>query len=75
MTRWPCPVPPVTWCKDGKPLDDGGTHLKMSGEKTKHQLQIPACVPTDVGQYSVRVQGKKHETSANFSLNVVPKQE
>ncbi|KAF0299369.1 Obscurin [Amphibalanus amphitrite] len=65
----------VTWCKDGKPLDSSSTHLKMTGEKTKHQLLIPACVPTDVGQYSVRAQGKKHETSANFSLNVLPKQE
>jgi len=63
----------VTWCKDGKPLEDSGTHLKITGEKTKHQLEILACVPTDVGQYSVKCQSKKGETCANFSLNVVAK--
>ncbi|XP_037070961.1 twitchin-like isoform X2 [Pollicipes pollicipes] len=69
------PATKVTWCKDGKPLDDTNSRLKLGGEGTSHQLDVTACAANDVGQYSVKAQAAGgDETVANFSLNVTAKQ-
>ena len=39
--------------------------------KKRFQLEIPNVSVADVGQYGIRVAGKKNESSAAFSLNVV----
>jgi len=60
----------VEWLKDGKVLAESAkVHVKAAG-KTKFQLEIVNCTGSDVGQYAVKVIGKKGETIASFANNV-----
>jgi len=60
----------VEWLKDGKVLAESAkVHVKAPG-KTKFQLEIVNCTGSDVGQYAVKVAGKKGETIASFANNV-----
>jgi len=62
----------VEWSKDGKALEESAKiHIKSPG-KTKFHLEISNCAVSDVGQYSVKVVGKKGEAIASFANNVVP---
>jgi hypothetical protein len=61
----------ATWFKDGKAIDEKSSRHKMSSEsKKRHTLEIPNALVSDVGQYSVKVDSKKLESLAVFSLNV-----
>ena len=62
----------VTWIKDGKPIDSTSSRYGVTGAKKEFCLTINNCLPTDVGQYLVKAKGKKGETSASFSLNLLP---
>lgn len=62
----------VTWLKDGKPIDSGSSRYKVTGSKKDFTMEIVNSLPTDVGQYSVKASSKKGETSAAFSLNLLP---
>lgn len=63
----------VTWLKDNKPIDEKSNKYQfvMDGSK-KFKFEILNCDPTDVGQYTAKAEGKKAETMATFTLNVVP---
>lgn len=62
----------MEWLKDGKVLAESAkVHIKLPG-KTKFQLEIVNCNGSDVGQYAVKVAGKKGESIASFANNVVP---
>lgn len=61
----------VAWLKDGKQVDEKSPRYKFSQEGAKDYIfEIPNCLVTDVGQYTVRATGKKGDTTAAFSLNV-----
>lgn len=61
----------VSWLKDGKPVDESSPRFKFEQEgKKEFTLEIPNCLPTDVGQYLVKATSKKGEVTAAFSLNV-----
>lgn len=61
----------VSWWKDGKPVDEKSTRYKFTQEgKKDFTFEIPSCLPTDIGQYTVKAAGKKGETSSAFSLNL-----
>lgn len=62
----------MEWLKDGKALEESAkVHIKSPG-KTKFLLEIANCTGSDVGQYAVKVAGKKGESTASFANNVVP---
>jgi hypothetical protein len=62
----------VEWSKDGKILEESAkVHIKSPG-KTKFQLEISNCAASDVGQYSIKIVGKKGDSIASFANNVVP---
>jgi len=61
----------VEWQKEGKPLEDSSNYQVTSISKTKFQFQVlNASSLTDIGQYTVKVVGKKGEIQAHFALNV-----
>lgn len=61
----------VSWLKDGKSVDESSPRFKFQQEgKKEFTLEIPNCLPTDVGQYLVKATSKKGEVTAAFSLNV-----
>lgn len=62
----------VTWLKDGKVLEESAKYQIKAISKTKFQLQVLNCALPDIGQYNVKVAGKKAEIVASFSNNVVP---
>lgn len=64
----------VTWLKDGKPIDAGSSRYKVTGAKKEFSLEITNCLPTDVGQYTVKASSKKGETTATFALNLLPEE-
>ena len=61
----------VTWTKDGQPLEEATKIIQSSDGKRKFKLEIPNVTAADVGQYGFRVAGKKNESYASFSLNVI----
>merc|ERR1719239_1422637 len=61
----------VTWLKDGKPIDSSSSRHQITGSKKEYSMEIVKCLPTDVGQYVVKAQSKKGETSAAFSLSLL----
>jgi len=61
----------VEWLKDGNTLQESAKYQLKSLSKTKFQLEIVNCSIPDIGQYSVRVSGKKEHSSASFANNVV----
>ena len=61
----------VSWLKDGKSVDEKSTRYKFTQDGTKaFTFEIPNCLVTDVGQYTVKATGQKGDTTAAFSLNV-----
>jgi len=63
----------VTWLKDGKPIDEQSSKYQFIQDgKRKFKFDITNCSAADVGQYIAKAEGKKGETIAAFSLNVVP---
>ena len=64
----------VNWLKDGKPIDAADSRYVVESAKKEHSLKIVTCLPTDVGQYTVKAAGKKSETSAAFCLNLAPEE-
>ena len=60
----------VSWLKDGKTVDEKSPRYKFTQDKSNYVFEIPNCLVTDVGQYTVKATGKKGETLAAFSLNV-----
>jgi len=56
----------ISWSKDGKPLHDESPRYKLTADGKSASFDIPQCLITDVGQYSV----KAGENRASFSLNV-----
>lgn len=63
----------VTWLKDGKPIDEQSSKYQFIQDgKRKFKFDITNCSAADVGQYIAKAEGKKGETTAAFSLNVVP---
>ena len=61
----------VTWTKDGQPLEESSKLVQSSDGKRKFKLEIPNATAIDVAQYGVRLAGKKTESYASFSLNVI----
>lgn len=59
-----------TWMKEGQPLEATTKYVQTSDGKKRFKLEIPNLTVTDIGQYSIKVTGKKSETQASFSLNV-----
>lgn len=63
----------VTWLKDGKPIDEQSSKYQFVQDgKRKFKFEVTNCSAADVGQYMTKAEGKKGETTAAFSLNVVP---
>ena len=56
--------------KEGQPLEATTKYVQTGDGKKRFKLEIPNLTVTDIGQYSVKVAGKKSETQASFSLNV-----
>jgi len=56
----------ISWSKDGKPLHEESPRYKITADGKSASYDIPQCLITDVGQYSV----KAGENRASFSLNV-----
>ena len=61
----------MEWLKDGKPLQESAKYQLKSVSKSKFQLEIINCSITDMGQYTVKVAGKKEVATASFANNVV----
>jgi hypothetical protein len=56
--------------KEGQPLEATTKYVQTSDGKKRFKLEIPNLTVTDIGQYGIKVTGKKSETQASFSLNV-----
>lgn len=56
--------------KDGQPLEESTKYVQSIDGKKRFKLEISNVTAADVGQYAVKLSGKKSETSASFSLNV-----
>jgi hypothetical protein len=62
----------VTWLKDGKPVDEQSSKYQFVQDgKRKFKFEVTNCGSSDIGQYTAKAEGKKGETTAAFSLNVV----
>lgn len=57
--------------KDGAPLEESAKFVHSSDGKKNFKLEITNVTVADVGQYSLKIAGKKSESAASFSLNVV----
>lgn len=57
--------------KDGQPLEASGKISQTVDGKKTFKLEIGNVSSADIGQYGIKVAGKKNETLASFSLNVV----
>lgn len=62
----------IKWLKDGKPIKETSAKYKFTADGKRYTLEIVSCDSNDVGQYQAKAIGKKGETFAAFSLNVVP---
>jgi hypothetical protein len=63
----------VTWLKDGKPVDEQSSKYQFVQDgKRKFKFEVINCSTSDIGQYTAKAEGKKGETTAAFSLNIVP---
>lgn len=61
----------INWLKDGKPIKEGAKY-GFTADAKKYTLHVLKCDSNDIGQYQAKAIGKKGETFAAFSLNVVP---
>ena len=57
--------------KDGQPLEASAKINQTAEGKKGFKLEITNISATDIGQYGIKIAGKKNETLASFSLNVV----
>ncbi|KAJ8930908.1 hypothetical protein NQ314_016329 [Rhamnusium bicolor] len=62
----------INWLKDGKPIKESSAKYNFTADGKRYTLQILSCDSNDIGQYQAKAIGKKGETFAAFSLNVVP---
>uniref|UniRef100_A0A1Y1MHB7 Ig-like domain-containing protein n=2 Tax=Photinus pyralis TaxID=7054 RepID=A0A1Y1MHB7_PHOPY len=60
----------INWLKDGKPLKES-TKYRFTVDGKRYTLQIMSCDSNDIGQYQAKAIGKKGESFAAFSVNVV----
>lgn len=65
----------INWLKDGKPIKEKAAKYKFTADGNRYTLQVVSCDSNDIGQYQAKAIGKKGETFAAFSLNVVPRGE
>lgn len=65
----------INWLKDGKPIKEKASKYKFTADGNRYTLQVVSCDSNDIGQYQAKSIGKKGETFAAFSLNVVPRGE
>lgn len=66
----------VTWLKDGKPIDEKSSRYRFSKDgDSSFRFGVKATTAEDIGQYTVQAVGKKGETNAAFSINVIPPNE
>ncbi|CAH1103156.1 unnamed protein product [Psylliodes chrysocephalus] len=65
----------INWLKDGKPIKESASKYNFTADGKRYILQILSCNSNDIGQYQAKAIGKKGETFAAFSLNVVPSSE
>lgn len=65
----------INWLKDGKPVKEKAAKYKFTADGNRYTLQVVSCDSNDIGQYQAKAIGKKGETFAAFSLNVVPRGE
>lgn len=61
----------VVWLKDARPIDESCARYQLVKDGNKYKFEIKACTAQDIGQYQVKAVGKKDETFASFSVNVV----
>lgn len=61
----------VVWLKDARPIDEASSRYQFTKDGNKYKLQVKACTALDIGQYQVKAVGRKDETFASFSVNVV----
>jgi len=59
-------APKISWSKDGKTLNEESQRYKITADGKSATFDIPQCLITDIGQYSV----KAGDNRASFSLNV-----
>lgn len=62
----------INWLKDGKPIKEKAAKYQFTADSKRYTLQIVSCDSNDIGQYQAKAIGKKGETFAAFSLNVLP---
>lgn len=62
----------INWLKDGKQIKESSTKYQFTVDGKRYSFQITSCDSNDVGQYQAKAIGKKGESFAAFSLNVVP---
>ena len=61
----------LNWLKDGKPIEESSPRYKFTKDGNKYTIEICSCSLSDIGQYQAKAIGKKGETFAAFSVNVV----
>lgn len=61
----------INWLKDGKLIKEKSSKYRFTADSKKYTLEVLSCDTNDVGQYQAKAIGKKSETLAAFSLNVV----
>lgn len=62
----------INWLKDGKPIKESSSKYAFTVDGKCYSLQIISCDSNDIGQYQAKAIGKKGESLAAFSLNVIP---
>ncbi|KAF2885739.1 hypothetical protein ILUMI_20443 [Ignelater luminosus] len=62
----------INWLKDGKLIKEASAKYRFTVDGKRYTLQIVSCDSNDIGQYQAKAIGKKGESFAAFSLNVVP---
>lgn len=61
----------LNWLKDGKPIEESSPRYKFTKDGQRYHIEIVACSVADIGQYQAKAIGKKGETFAAFSVNVL----
>lgn len=61
----------VVWLKDARAIDESSSRYQFIKDGNRYKFTIKACTALDIGQYQVKAVGRKDETFASFSVNVV----
>lgn len=61
----------VVWLKDARAIDENSSRYQFTKDGNKFKFAIKSCTALDIGQYQVKAVGRKDETFASFSVNVV----